>query len=109
MKKFKELQEAGMEVIACVSVNDVFVMDEWGKNYTPSAQEVGIRMLADPQGDMMREMGMEKIGTEKILGNVRSHRYAAVIENGKILKWQLDETGIEKTMPESILQLLAEA
>jgi peroxiredoxin len=55
-----ELREVGVQVVAFVSVNDAFVMDAWGRDTThfaPSAQECGILMLADPEGDLMRAMG----------------------------------------------------
>ncbi|MEJ0072057.1 MAG: peroxiredoxin [Pseudomonadota bacterium] len=64
----------------CVSVNDAFVMDAWGK-----AQGAGdkVMMIADGNGDFTRAMGLELDGTANGLGK-RSQRYSMVVDNGVI-------------------------
>ena len=91
-------------MVAFVSVNDAFVMDAWGKNYAPTAQEVGVRMLADPEGNLMRAMGMAMTKVVAVLGNERAYRYALTVSGGLITSFHLDEQGITKTAAENILK-----
>jgi len=111
-----ELKEVGAEVVAFVSVNDAFVMDAWGKLSTeqdgthqvrvPSAQDAGIRMLADPEGHLMRAMGMAMTKVVGVLGNERAYRYSLVASGGVITDFQLDEQGIKATAAENLLKVL---
>lgn len=84
-----ELFAKGVDRIACLSVNDAFVMDAWGK-----AHDVGdkIVMLADGNGEFTKAMGLEMDGTGFGLG-IRSKRYAAIIEDGVITSLEVDESG----------------
>ena len=84
-----ELKTKGVDTIACVAVNDAWVMDAWGK-----AHDVGdkIVMLADGSGDFTRAMDLIMDGTGFGLG-LRSQRYAAVIENGVITQLNVEPTG----------------
>ena len=84
-----DLFAKGVDRIACLSVNDAFVMDAWGK-----AHDVGdkIVMLADGNGDFTKAMGLEMDGTGFGLG-LRSKRYAAIIEDGVITSLEVDEAG----------------
>ena len=91
----------GVDTIACVAVNDHFVMGAWAK-----AKETGdkILMLADGNGDLARAMGLE--GDSRPWGmGFRSRRYAAVIEDGVIKKLNLDQPGrLEASTAEEILR-----
>jgi glutaredoxin/glutathione-dependent peroxiredoxin len=84
-----DLKAKGVDTIACIAVNDAWVMEAWGK-----AHEVGdkIVMLADGSGDFTRAMDLVMDGTGFGLG-LRSRRYAAVIDNGVITKLNVEETG----------------
>lgn len=84
-----ELKAKGVDAIACVSVNDVFVMKAWGAD-----QGVGedIVMLADGNGDFTKAMGLEMDGSGFGLGG-RSRRYAAIVENGVITSLEVEEGG----------------
>lgn len=73
-----ELAEQGVDRIACVAVNDAFVMNAWRKARSVDDR---IEMLADGNGDLARALGLELDGTGFGLGR-RSRRYAAVIEDG---------------------------
>ncbi|MCW0214921.1 MAG: peroxiredoxin [Pseudonocardia sp.] len=75
-----ELRAKGVDTIACVAVNDAFVMDAWGRS-----RETGdaIRMLADGNGDFARAVGLELDARGFGLG-IRSQRYAAVIVDGVV-------------------------
>jgi len=72
--------DKGVDTIACVSVNDVFVMSAWGKD-----QEAGgkVVMLADGNGDFARALGLEMDASGFGMGQ-RSKRYALVAEDGRI-------------------------
>jgi len=102
----EKLKEVGVEVVAFVSVNDVFVMDAWGLGYTPSAQDRQVRMLADPCGNLMRAMGMTMANVVDVLGNERAFRYAVICDDNKITHFELDESGITKTAVENIIKIL---
>jgi peroxiredoxin len=95
-----ELKAKGVDTIACVAVNDAWVMDAWAK-----AHDVGdtILMLADGSGDFTRAMDLVMDGTGFGLG-LRSRRYAAVIEDGVISQLNVEETGgISVSSCESVL------
>merc|ERR1712043_60239 len=82
----EELKRAGAEIIACVSVNDPFVMDAWGKQQGVDGK---VRMLADTRCELTKALDMELDIADK-LGSVRSKRYAMVIDDGKITKIRMD-------------------
>ena len=74
------LKDKKVDTIACLSVNDAFVMDAWGKN-----QGVGdeVLMLADGSGSYTRALGMELDLSGLGLG-VRGKRFAMVVDDGKV-------------------------
>lgn len=80
VEKAGDLQAAGIDEIACLSVNDVFVMGAWGEQ-----QEVGnnVAMLADGNGDFTKDIGLELDGTGFGMGQ-RSQRYAMVVNDGVV-------------------------
>ncbi|MGH9081093.1 MAG: peroxiredoxin [Acidimicrobiales bacterium] len=75
-----ELKAKGVDTVACLSVNDPFVMAAWGED-----RNVGdlIMMLADGNGDFTKAVGLEMDGSGFGLGT-RSQRYAMVIEDGVV-------------------------
>lgn len=74
-----DLKAKGIDEIACVSVNDVFVMGAWGKQ----SDADGVRMLADGNGDFAKAIGLEMDGSGFGMGQ-RSQRYAMVVNDGKV-------------------------
>lgn len=71
----------GVDEIICISVNDVFVMNEWGKS--TGATDAGLTMLADSESEFTKAMGMDF--TAPPVGLIdRSKRYAMLVENGVI-------------------------
>lgn len=76
-----EFDAKGVDAIICLSVNDVFVMDTWGK--TTGAAEAGIVMLGDPETEFTRAIGMEFSVPAVGLIN-RSMRYALYAEDGVV-------------------------
>jgi peroxiredoxin len=81
LEQSETIRSHGVDSIVCVAVNDTFVMDAWGK-----ATNVGDRilMVADGNGDFTRAMGLEMDASAFGMGK-RSRRYAAVVEDGKVL------------------------
>ena len=75
-----EILAKGVDAIACLAVNDVFVMGAWAKARNVDAS---IAMLADGNGELTRAMGLELDLSHVGLG-VRSRRYAALVEDGVI-------------------------
>lgn len=80
IEKAGDLKAAGIDNIACLSVNDVFVMGAWGEQ-----QDVGqsVEMLADGNGDFTKDIGLELDGTGFGMGQ-RSQRYAMVVNDGVV-------------------------
>ena len=88
-------------MIACVSVNDAFVMKAWGQ-----AQNVGdIRMLADGDGSFSKALGLE-LDTGGF-GGLRSCRYAMIIRDGAVDKLNVEQgTDFDVSKAETILSQL---
>ena len=84
-----DLKAKGVDAIACVSVNDVFVMRAWGKD-----QGVGedILMLADGNGAFTNVIGLGMDGSKFGMGP-RSQRYSMIVEDGKVTKLNVEEGG----------------
>ena len=98
-----DLAAKGVGTIACVSVNDPYVMEAWRRN-----QGVGrtILMLADGSGAFTKEMGLEKDITSAGLGT-RSQRYAAVIKDGVVATLMVEPGGgLSVSSAESVLTVL---
>lgn len=72
-----EFKEKGIDTIACTSVNDVFVMDAWGKDQGLQGE---IILLADGNGSFAKAVGLELDGSGFGMGS-RSQRYAMVIND----------------------------
>jgi peroxiredoxin len=79
----------GVDQIVCLSVNDAFVMNAWGKD-----QNVGskITMVADGNGDLTKKLGLELDGSKFGLGS-RSQRYSMVVKDGVVEKMNVEEGG----------------
>jgi len=81
-KLFPEFQAKGIDAIYCLSVNDAFVMNAWGKQ-----QELkNIKLIPDGSGEFTRKMGM-LVCKDNLGFGMRSWRYAAVIDNGVVKAW----------------------
>ena len=74
------LKGKGVDEIACISVNDAFVMDAWGKAQGTAGK---VRMLADGNGDFTRAVGLALDASGFGMGS-RSQRYAMVVKDGKV-------------------------
>jgi len=75
------LKARGVDTVACLSVNDPFVMGAWGES--TGASGAGIRMLGDPSGAFVKALGLDF--TADVVGLFgRTKRFAAVIEDGTV-------------------------
>ena len=72
-----DFKDKGIDAIACVAVNDVFVMHAWGN----SAKADGVDMLADGNGDFATALGLESDASAYGMG-LRSKRFALVADDG---------------------------
>lgn len=79
---------AGVDTVACVSVNDVYVMNAWGN----SAGAKGILMLADGNADFARALGLDVDASPFGMG-IRSHRFALVAEDGIVTRLFIESPG----------------
>lgn len=98
-----EIRAKGVDTIACVSVNDAFVMGAWGQ-----AKEVGdkIVMLADGSGEFAAAVGLEWDASKFGLG-VRSQRYAAILQDGVVKQLFLENgPGIENSSADKVIAAL---
>ncbi len=86
---YPEFRAAGIDAIYCISVNDAFVMNQWGR----SQKLENIELIPDGNGEFTRKMGM-LVDKENLGFGMRSWRYAAIIDDGRITHW-FQEPGFE--------------
>jgi peroxiredoxin len=99
----EELKAKGVGLIACLSVNDSFVMSAWAK-----AQNVEdhVVLIADGNGDFTKSLGLEMDASPFGMG-LRSKRFAMVIEDGKVTHLAVEPGGgLDVSSAEAILQVL---
>jgi peroxiredoxin len=82
----KAIRAKGVDAIACMSVNDVFVMDAWGKDKHAGD---AVMMLADGNGDYTKALGLELDASGFGMGK-RSQRFAIVVEDGIVLQVHIE-------------------
>jgi peroxiredoxin len=103
IEKAAEIKSKGVGTIACLSVNDAFVMEAWGKAQGADGK---VDMLADGSGDFTRAVGLELDLTPNGLGK-RSQRYAMVIDNGVVKALNVEKAGaFEVSSAEAVLAAL---
>jgi peroxiredoxin len=83
------LQAKGVDTIACMAVNDVFVMNAWGKSANVGDK---VRMLADGNGDYAKALGLELDARGYGMGQ-RGQRFAIVVDNGVASKVLVEAPG----------------
>jgi peroxiredoxin len=99
----EDLQAKGVDTIACVSVNDVFVMGAWG-----AAREVGdkVVLLADGSAEFTKALGLEVDLTGGGLG-IRSKRYALLLDDGVVTDLSVEEgLGLDVSSADAVLAKL---
>jgi peroxiredoxin len=87
--KAAALKAKGVDTIACLSVNDAFVMGAWGKDQKADGK---VTMLADGNGDFARAVDLELDGTRNGLGK-RSQRYSMLVDNGVVKALHVEAPG----------------
>ena len=99
-----QFKSKGIDQIICISVNDPFVMDAWGK---ANNVDGNILMLADPIINFTKAIGAEVDKSERGLG-IRSNRYTMLIDNLKVLniKEEADTAICEASSAENFLKLI---
>jgi glutaredoxin/glutathione-dependent peroxiredoxin len=97
-----KIKAKGVDTIACVSVNDAFVMDAWGKSQ--NAEE--LLMLADGNGEFAKAIDLEMDASGFGMGT-RSRRYAMIVEDGVVKHLAVEPAGgIDESSAEKILSHL---
>lgn len=96
--KYDEFVKQGVDAIACISVNDAFVMHAWGE----SANAEHILMLGDGNATYSQALGLDKDASAYDMG-IRSSRYAMIIEDNVVKHLVVDEAGLKETSAEAIL------
>ena len=83
------IKAKGVDTIACLSVNDAFVMDAWGKD-----QKVGdkVLMLADGNAELAKALGLEMDGTGYGMGT-RVKRFSMLVEDGVVKQLNVEKPG----------------
>ena len=93
----------GVDTVACMAVNDVFVMDAWGRH---SGAEGKIVMLADGNCEYSKALGLELDASGFGMGN-RGQRFAVIVDDGVVSNLFLDVGGaLEISTAENVLSNL---
>src|SRR3954454_839214 len=103
VQNYDALKAKGAEVVACMAVNDAFVMGAWGKD-----QGVGdkVVMIADGSAALTKALGLELDLTARGLG-VRCQRFVLVAKNGKVTHLAVEAPGaFEVSKAETVLAAL---
>ncbi len=90
---YKEFQALGVDSVICISVNDAFVMYQWGKQQGAE----NVFLLPDGNGEFTRKMGM-LVDKSNLGFGMRSWRYSMVVNDGKIEKMFI-EPGLDDNCP----------
>ena len=97
-----KIKAKGVDTIACMSVNDAFVMGAWGQ--AQNAEE--LLMLADGNGDFTAELGLELDGKGFGLGT-RSQRFAMLVDDGTVTHLNVEPgAGVDVSSAETMMALL---
>ena len=98
-----DFKAKGVDTVACMAVNDVFVMKAWAK---ASAVDDKVLMLADGNGDFAKALGLDFDGSGIGFG-IRSQRYAAVVDDGVVKTLAVEKPmKFEVSSAEAILEKL---
>ena len=98
-----DIRAKGVETIACVAVNDPFVMGAWGQTQNTEGSVV---MLSDGNGDFTAAMDLTMDGSRFGLGT-RSQRYAAIIDDGVVTELMVEPApGLDVSSADSVLSKL---
>jgi|TARA_B100000809_G_scaffold59480_1_gene56041 peroxiredoxin len=96
-----DIKAKGVDTVACMSVNDVFVVDAWGK----ASNAEHLLMLADGNADFTTAIGLTLDGSGFGMGT-RSQRFAMVVDDGVVSLLNVDQAALEGSSAEAILAAL---
>ena len=92
IERADEFRDKGVDEVACVAVNDPFVMQAWAQS---SGAEGKVTMLADGNGDFAEALGLTMDGSKFGLGK-RGSRWSAIVEDGVVRELNVEEPGAFK-------------
>ena len=98
LQSSEKLKEKNIKNVFCISINDPFVMEAWGKSYNLKDQ---LTLLADVKGDFTKSIGAEFNWRG---WGLRSKRYTMLIESGLVKKIVIEEGKCELTAAENFLK-----
>lgn len=98
-----EIRQKGVDTLACMAVNDVYVMDAWGRHLDAGER---VLMLADGNADYTRALGLELDAARLGLG-IRGQRFVIIADDGVVTRLAVEEPAcFDVTKAEAILKLL---
>ncbi len=89
VEKAGDFKSKGVDAVACIAVNDAFVMGAWGDSANAGGK---VDMLSDGNGDLAKAMGLELDASGGGLGQ-RCQRFAMIVDNGTITQLNVEEPG----------------
>ena len=89
VEKAGDIKAKGVDVIACLAVNDAFVMKAWGKSQNTDGK---VEMLADGNAEYTKALGLEMDATGFGMG-IRGQRFALVVDNGVVKQVNVEQKG----------------
>lgn len=89
VERADELKAKGVDEVACVAVNDAFVMQAWGSQ---SGADGKVTMLADGNGDFARALGLTMDASKFGMGE-RGQRWSAIVDDGIVASLNVEEPG----------------
>ena len=84
-----QIKDKGVDTIACMAVNDVFVMKAWGEHSKAAGK---VDMLADGNGEYARALGLELDASKFGMGQ-RSKRFSMIVDNGVVKQLNVEAPG----------------
>ncbi len=100
LESTEKLKEKNIRKVFCISINDPYVMEAWGKSYNLKDQ---LTLLADAKGDFTKSIGAEFNWRD---WGSRSKRYTMLIESGIVKKLVEEEGKCELTAAENFLKAI---
>ena len=99
----EEIKAKGVDTIACIAVNDPFVMNAWGKEGNAEGK---VTMLGDGSDEFTQAIGLELDRVKEGMG-MRSQRYSMLVENGVVKALNVEQPGqYDVSSAETMLKLL---
>lgn len=105
LNHLRDFNEKGIKKFFVVAVNDAFVVKAWGQDVLSNVGTNQVRFLADPLGAFAKEWDV-LFDASKFFGNHRSKRFAAVVEDGKVVKAYVepDNTSVKVSAASELLK-----